>query len=56
MPEEFNLLKDRLSKFFNTKIQMSCSPKGKGKISISFSDEDELFRIMSIFDNLKDKE
>lgn len=56
MPEEFNLLKDKLSKFFNTKIQMSCSPKGKGKISISFSDEDELVRIMSIFDNLKDKE
>ncbi|EXG77735.1 ParB-like partition protein [Xylanibacter oryzae DSM 17970] len=56
MPEEFNMLKDKLSKFFNTKIQMSCSPKGKGKISISFSDEDELLRIMSIFDNLKDKE
>ncbi|MBP7358524.1 MAG: ParB/RepB/Spo0J family partition protein [Prevotella sp.] len=56
MPEEFNILKDKLSKFFNTKIQMSCSPKGKGKISISFSDEDELLRIMSIFDNLKDKE
>lgn len=56
MPEEFNILKDKLSNFFNTKIQMSCSPKGKGKISISFSDEDELLRIMSIFDNLKDKE
>src|SRR5574344_794256 len=56
MPEEFNLLKDRLSSFFNTKVQMSCTPAGKGKISISFSNEDELLKIMSKFDNLKDKE
>ena len=54
MPEEFNILKQRLSKFFNTKIQMTCSPKGKGKISISFSNEADLEHIMNVFDKLKE--
>lgn len=53
LPEEFNVLKKRLSAFFNTKVQMTCSPKGKGKISIPFANEEELERIMSTFDKLK---
>ena len=52
LPEEFNILKDRLAKFFQTKVQMTCSPKGKGKISISFANEEELERIMSALDKL----
>ena len=51
--EEFNLLKKHLSGFFDTKVQVSCSNKGKGKISISFANEEELERIMEIFDSLK---
>ena len=53
LPEEFNMLKKRLSAFFNTKVQMTCSAKGKGKISIPFADEEELERIMNAFDKLK---
>lgn len=53
LPEEFNLLKQHLSGFFNTKVQMTCSEKGKGKISIPFSNEEDLERIMEIFDTLK---
>ena len=45
----------RLSQFLNTKVEMTCSPKGKGKISIPFSNEEELERIMNIFDKLKEK-
>lgn len=52
LPEEFNVLKDRLSSFLNTKVQLTCSPKGKGKISIPFSNEEELERIMNMFDGL----
>ena len=52
VPEEFTMLKDRLSKFLNTKVQFTCSPKGKGKISIPFANEEELERIMSVFDQL----
>ena len=53
LPEEFNLLKQHLSGFFHTKVQLTCSEKGKGKISIPFGNEEELERIMEIFDSLK---
>ena len=55
LPEEFIFLKNRLSNFFNTKVQMTCSPKGKGKISIPFNNEEELEHIMNMFDKLKEK-
>lgn len=53
LPEEYNLLKSRLSDFFKTKVQMTCSSQGKGKISIPFTSEEELERIISIFDKMK---
>ena len=55
LPEEFNMLKSRLSDFLHTKVQMSCSPKGKGKITIPFANEEELERIMNIFDTMKEQ-
>lgn len=53
LPEEFNMLKQHLSGFFQTKVQLTCSEKGKGKISIPFNNEEDLERIMEIFDTLK---
>ncbi|MGN0309708.1 MAG: ParB/RepB/Spo0J family partition protein [Bacteroides sp.] len=53
LPEEYNMLKQQLSGFFNTRVQLTCSEQGKGKISIPFANEEELERIMSIFDSLK---
>ena len=50
LPEEFNLLKQRLSDLFQVKVTMTCSPKGKGKISIPFANEEELERIMNAID------
>jgi ParB family chromosome partitioning protein len=50
LPEEFNILRDRLSQFFQTKVQMTCSERGKGKISIQFDNEEELERIMNALD------
>ena len=52
---EFNVLKKQLSGFFSTKVQLTCSEKGKGKISIPFNNEEDLERIMGIFDALKNK-
>ena len=49
LPEEFNVLKERLSTFLNTKVQFSCNPKGKGKISIPFNNEEDLERILTLF-------
>lgn len=51
LPEEFDVLKKKLAEFFQTKVQMTCSPKGKGKISISFANEEELEKIMNALDN-----
>lgn len=56
LPEEYNLLKKQLSGFFNTKVQLSCTAKGKGKISIPFNNEEDLERIMEIFDSLRKKD
>lgn len=53
LPEEYNMLRDRLSHFLSTKVQLSCSSKGKGKISIPFNNEEELEHIMNVFDQLK---
>lgn len=52
VPEEYILLKDHLSKFFNTKVKFVCDKKGKGKITIPFASEQELEHIMSVFDTL----
>ena len=53
MPESFGVLQNHLSSFFGTKVQLSCSNNGKGKISIPFKDEADLERIMEILDSLK---
>ena len=51
--EEYNILKDSLSRFFQTKVQLTCSDKGKGKIVIPFANEREMERIIEILDRLK---
>lgn len=53
LSEEFNLLKDHLSSFFNTKVQLVCNEKGKGKITIPFASEDELEKLIGLLDKLK---
>jgi ParB family chromosome partitioning protein len=53
LPEEFKVLKTQLSDFFKTKVQMTCSQQGKGKISIPFENEEELTRIIELFDKMR---
>jgi len=53
LPEEFNLLKEHLSSFFKSKVQLTCNDKGKGKITIPFSSEEQLEELISLFDKLK---
>lgn len=52
LAEEYNDLKESLSAFFNTKVQLTCTDKGRGKISIPFSNEADLARIIELFDQL----
>ncbi len=49
---EFHQLKRQLTQFFQTPVQLTCNTKGTGKISIKFKNEQELERIIAIFDKL----
>lgn len=53
LPEEYNMLKEHLSHFFQTKVKMTYNDKGKGSITIPFSSEEELERLVGLFDKLK---
>lgn len=52
MPEEYAPLQEKLTALFNNKVEMTCSANGKGKITIPFGSEEELERIMSVFDKM----
>ena len=53
LSEEYLMLQNHLCGFFGSKVQLSCTTKGKGKISIPFNNEEDLERIMEILDSLK---
>ncbi len=53
LPEEYNMLKEHLSHFFQTKVKMTYNDKGKGSITIPFSSEEDLERLVGLFDKLK---
>ena len=50
---EYGELRERLSECFQTKVQFTCSDRGRGKITIPFANEEEMERIVSILDRLK---
>lgn len=52
---DYDILKKHLANFFQTDVQLTCSAKGKGKIAISFKNEEELERIIALLDKLKEK-
>lgn len=53
LPEEYNELRQRLSDVFQSKVQMTCSAKGKGKIILPFANEDEMVRLIQLLDQIK---
>ena len=53
MPEEYNRLRDGLAGLFNSKVQLSYNDKGKGKITIPFTSDEDLMRLMELFDRMK---
>ena len=50
--QEYDDLKSQLSKVFGTNVELTCNPAGKGKISIPFSNDEELASIMELFDKI----
>ncbi|MCM1110414.1 MAG: ParB/RepB/Spo0J family partition protein [Clostridium sp.] len=53
---DFDLLKHHLSARFGTPVQFACDNKGKGKITFPFRNEDELARLITIFDAINQSE
>ena len=53
MPEEYNQLRDGLAGLFSSKVQLSYNDKGKGKITIPFTSDEDLMRLMELFDRMK---
>jgi ParB family chromosome partitioning protein len=54
LPQPYEELKNQLADFFKTDIEFRRNGKGTGKIIIPFASDDELERIIGIFDRLKD--
>jgi ParB family chromosome partitioning protein len=54
LPQPYEELKNQLADFFHTDIEFRRNAKGTGKIIIPFASDDELERIIGIFDRLKD--
>ena len=53
LSSEYGALRTSLSRFFQTKVQLTCAETGKGKITIPFANEEELERIIAIIDKLR---
>ncbi len=51
--EAYRRLREQLSGFFSSDIQLRVNDKGKGKIVIPFTSTEELERIIGLFDKLK---
>ena len=51
---DFDILTKHLSKAFGVPVKLSCAASGKGKITFSFNNDDDLDRIITIFDRLKE--
>jgi ParB family chromosome partitioning protein len=54
LPQPYEELKDQLAEFFSSDIEFRRNSKGSGKIIIPFKSDDELERIIGIFDRLKE--
>jgi ParB family transcriptional regulator, chromosome partitioning protein len=50
--DDFSRLSDHLHKIFEAKVNFRINENGKGKIVIQFDDQDEMERILSVFDRL----
>ena len=52
VPEEYEALCKELNEKFNAKVKLSYNEKGKGKVTIPFDSDDDLMRLMSLFDKI----
>lgn len=53
--DDFEILRKHLSSAFKAPVTFKCDKQGRGKITFSFSSDDELERLISLFDTLNSK-
>ena len=53
LSKDYKILKEQLSAFFNTNVQMSYNSEGKGKITIPFDSDEKLEFIIDLLDRMK---
>lgn len=53
---DFDVLKRHLSAAFRTPVQFSCDKQGRGRITFPFKSEEELERLITLFDSLKQQD
>ena len=51
--KDFKLLEQHLAQVFSSKVTLRCSASGKGKLSIPFSGDEELERIMQLLERIQ---
>ena len=55
LPDEYKSLMDHLSNFFQAKVKLTYNDEnGKGKVTIPFNSEEELEKIISLLDRMKE--
>ena len=52
--DDFGILTNHLSKAFGVPVKFTCDASGKGKITFAFTNDEELDKIITIFDRLKE--
>ena len=55
-PSDYDVLKRHLSSAFRRPVQCSCDKQGRGRITFPFKNEDELERLITLFDSLKQQD
>ena len=50
---DYDILKKHLSTTFKTNVRFTCDKSGKGKITFPFDNDDDLERLITLFDTLK---
>lgn len=54
--DDFDILKKHLSSTFQTSVGFKCDNNGKGMITFSFKGDEELERLIALFDTLKSQQ
>lgn len=54
--DDFDILKKHLSSTFHTSVGFKCDNTGKGMITFSFKGDEELERLIALFDTLKSQQ